>query len=100
MIARLMSMRPIHAGVQSGAASPSDAGSLTHGQAGTVFRSAFGVLRTAEKPTQEIADGMLAKQDLTNVDIRLLRDLTGAVKSSFRNHKGGTAKGAAGRSEH
>lgn len=68
---------------------------------GTVFRSAVDVLRTAEKPlsTQEIAEAMLAKKGVTGVDRRALRDLTGAVKSSLRNHKGGTVNGDGGRPE-
>lgn len=55
---------------------------------GTVFRPAVDVLRTAEKPlsAQEIAECMLAKKGVTGVDRRALSDLTGAVKSSLRNH--------------
>jgi hypothetical protein len=68
---------------------------------GTVFRSAIDVLRTAEKPlsAQAIAEAMLAKKGVAGVDRRALRDLTGAVKSSLRNHNGGTVNGDGGKPE-
>jgi hypothetical protein len=68
---------------------------------GTVFRSAIDVLRTAEKPrsAQEIAEAMLVTKGVTTVDRQALRDLTGAVQSSLRNHKGGTVNGDGGRPE-
>lgn len=68
---------------------------------GTVFRSAIDVLRTAERSlsAQEIAETMLAKKGVSGVDRRALRDLTGAVQSSLRNHKTGMVSGDGARPE-
>ena len=68
---------------------------------GTVFRSAIDILRTAEKPlsAQDIAERMLAKKGIAGVERGPLRDLTGAVKASLRNHKDGAVSGDGKRPE-
>jgi hypothetical protein len=68
---------------------------------GTVFRSAIDALRTSDKPlsAQEIAESMLTKKGISGIDRRALRDLTGAVKSSLRNHKDGVVSGDGKRPE-
>jgi hypothetical protein len=58
---------------------------------GTVFREALDVLRTAERPltAREITHRMLAAKGVENASMKAVRDLTGGVNSSLRNHKGG-----------
>jgi len=57
---------------------------------GTVYRRAVDALRTATEPltAREITDRLLAAAKVTNPNKAAVRDLTGSVLSSLRNHDG------------
>src|SRR6266404_615886 len=57
---------------------------------GTVYRRAVDALRTATEPltAREIAERVLATAKVTNPNDAALRDLTGTIKSSLKNHDG------------
>jgi hypothetical protein len=59
-------------------------------QAGTVYRRAVDVLRTATEPltAREIAERVLAAANVANPDKDALADLACSVLASLRNHKG------------
>src|SRR4051794_12843417 len=56
---------------------------------GTVYRRAVDVLREATEPmtAREIAERVLAAANVPNPEPEALRDLTGSVLASLRNHK-------------
>src|SRR6266436_1515634 len=57
---------------------------------GTVYRRAVHVLRVATEPltAREIAERVLASANVTKPNKAALRDLTGTILVSLRNHKG------------
>lgn len=57
---------------------------------GTVYRRAVDALRTATEPltAREIAERVVAAANIEKPDPEALRDLTGSVLASLRNHKG------------
>lgn len=57
---------------------------------GTVYRNALDVLRKADKPltAREITERMLTARGITGAKPGAVRDLTGAISSSLRNHRG------------
>ena len=61
---------------------------------GTLFRKAMETMRGEQKAltAREIANRMLAVQGIKNASPKAVRDLTGAVNASLRNHKGGSVK--------
>lgn len=57
---------------------------------GTVLRYALDALRTADRPltAREVTTRMLEAKGVKEPPAKPLRDLTGAVQSSLRNHEG------------
>jgi hypothetical protein len=57
---------------------------------GTVYRRAVDAMRTATEPltAREIAERVLVAAKVANPKAEALRDLTGSVLASLRNHKG------------
>lgn len=68
---------------------------------GTLFRSAIGVLRTAEKPlsAKEIGDRLLAMKGVTGLSRKAAWDFTGGVQSGLRKNNGKTVTQISGRPE-
>jgi hypothetical protein len=57
---------------------------------GTVYRRAVDALRTATAPltAREIAERVLVAANVASPDAEALRDLTGSILASMRNHNG------------